>query len=374
MGSAFSRLRRPKTKFEVLEQIDSQITSLDNVKNSTVLRQKKVVRFLLTYSCVLYLMLAMLVYFKLFPVAVTRQDQFLLIIPFLLFPGLIWGIKRFLSWWYQRKVMRDNMKLELLKEMKIKLLEEVMENETYKVAMQILEKFGKLQAGLSSKVETDRESEEKVAGNVIKHTSHDKVADLRRRSATVKQQDMNTSLPVTTMTTRRTSKMNTTIGAMRTPAGNKENKSASRSATVAGEGAVPLDCSQQHTRHPPSGPGGLVPSVPGPPLPRPVLPRNRSYLDMFVEFLVGDGPSNRYALICRQCQSHNGMALREEFQFVAYRCCYCYYWNPARKQRPAAPRLPDQPSLSTASLSSDVSSVSSASQSRLGSVVGEADD
>ena len=38
----------------------------------------------------------------------------------------------------------------------------------------------------------------------------------------------------------------------------------------------------------------------------------------------------RYALICRQCQSHNGMALREEFEYVSYRCCYCHYWNPAR--------------------------------------------
>ena len=180
MGSAFSRLRRPKTKFEVLEQIDSQITSLNNVKTSTVLRQKKVVRFLITYSCVLYLMLAILVYFKLFPVAVTRQEQLLLIIPFIVFPGLIWGIKRFLSWWYQRKVMRDNIKLELLKERKTKLLEEVMENETYKVAMQILEKFGKLQPGPSPKVEGDRESEVKVDGHVIKRTSHDQDNDLRR--------------------------------------------------------------------------------------------------------------------------------------------------------------------------------------------------
>ena len=24
---------------------------------------------------------------------------------------------------------------------------------------------------------------------------------------------------------------------------------------------------------------------------------------------------------------------------IAYRCCYCYYWNPARKQRPTAPKL-----------------------------------
>ncbi len=55
---------------------------------------------------------------------------------------------------------------------------------------------------------------------------------------------------------------------------------------------------------------------PGPPLPRPVLPRERGYIDRVVEYLVGDGPSNRYALICRQCQSHNGMALKEEFEYI----------------------------------------------------------
>merc|ERR1719278_284123 len=79
--------------------------------------------------------------------------------------------------------------------------------------------------------------------------------------------------------------------------------------------------------------------APGPPLPRPVLPRERGYMDRVVEYLVGDGPHNRYALICKQCQSHNGMALREEFEFIAYRFCYCHYWNPARKQKPTAPRL-----------------------------------
>merc|ERR1712203_1331638 len=83
--------------------------------------------------------------------------------------------------------------------------------------------------------------------------------------------------------------------------------------------------------------------APGPPLPRPVLPRERGYMDRVVEYLVGDGPHNRYALICKQCQSHNGMALREEFEFIAYRCCYCYYWNPARKQRPVAPKLQQPP-------------------------------
>ena len=56
------------------------------------------------------------------------------------------------------------------------------------------------------------------------------------------------------------------------------------------------------------GPAGGRGGAPGPPLPRPVLPRERyllgrkqvvmktclrGYLDKFVEYLVGDGPANR---------------------------------------------------------------------------------
>ncbi|XP_076052250.1 endoplasmic reticulum junction formation protein lunapark-A-like isoform X2 [Oratosquilla oratoria] len=82
-------------------------------------------------------------------------------------------------------------------------------------------------------------------------------------------------------------------------------------------------------------------TAPGPPMPRPVLPRERGYMDRFIEYLVGDGPANRYALVCRQCESHNGMALKEEFEYLAFRCAYCFYWNPSRKQRPTAPRLED---------------------------------
>merc|ERR1712141_233642 len=89
--------------------------------------------------------------------------------------------------------------------------------------------------------------------------------------------------------------------------------------------------------------GTIQRRMPGPPLPRPVLPRERGYMDRVVEYLVGDGPSNRFALICKQCQSHNGMALKEEFEYIAYRCCYCFYWNPARKQKPIAPRLQAPP-------------------------------
>ena len=59
------------------------------------------------------------------------------------------------------------------------------------------------------------------------------------------------------------------------------------------------------------------------------------------------------------------------------RCCYCYYWNPARKQRPVAPRLPEQSAVSTAasdsSSGSDISAPPSTNQSRRSSVVDQCD-
>ena len=36
-----------------------------------------------------------------------------------------------------------------------------------------------------------------------------------------------------------------------------------------------------------------------------------------MEYFVGDGPSNRYALICNKCAGHNGMALKEEFEYIS---------------------------------------------------------
>ncbi len=84
------------------------------------------------------------------------------------------------------------------------------------------------------------------------------------------------------------------------------------------------------------------------PLPRPILPRERGVLDRMMDLFVGDGPHQRYALICRHCSGHNGMALQEEFEYVSYYCCYCYQFNPPRKMRPMGPRLPVPPSPSPA--------------------------
>ena len=50
-------------------------------------------------------------------------------------------VRRLLTWWYHRKVRRDEAKLLELRKKKKKILDDVMETETYKVAKEILEKF-----------------------------------------------------------------------------------------------------------------------------------------------------------------------------------------------------------------------------------------
>ena len=77
-----------------------------------------------------------------------------------------------------------------------------------------------------------------------------------------------------------------------------------------------------------------------------------------VEYLVGDGPNNRYALVCQECHSHNGMALRDEFEYISFRCAYCFQFNPARKKKPTLmPSLQDNPDAGAAVVKEDPSLV-----------------
>lgn len=75
--------------------------------------------------------------------------------------------------------------------------------------------------------------------------------------------------------------------------------------------------------------------------PFPIINHNqKGVLEKMVDYLVGDGPVNRFAMICTECFMHNGMALKEEYEFTAFRCAFCGTFNAAKKQRPTAPRLP----------------------------------
>lgn len=322
MGALFSRWRTKQSTVEVLEGIEKEIQTLEEYSAKNQRQLKIWAGRLLIYSSILYLLTCLVVYFWYLPEQL--MGRLILSLPFLVFPLLVWLLRKLLVFMFSRRTERNNEKLDDLKGQKRKILEEVMETETYKNAKMILERFDP-----ESKKKMELESS--PAGPMMTPKPGQ---ELRHRSVIPKTPTV----------------MVNPGSATRPPPTSGPTHSGRASHSAPGgppERGLSAVAAQQSLMRKPVTPGTPVPGVgmhpPGPPLARPVLPRERGAVDRVIEYLVGDGPGNRYALICQQCLSHNGMALKEEFEYIAFRCAYCYFLNPAKKTRPQAPRLPESP-------------------------------
>lgn len=301
--SVVSKFRKKTTTKETLEQIEEDIEHLESTLRKNRQRQKSAVLFLLSTSVFLYLLAAVVFYMWYMP---TKWSQRLLyLLPFVGFPFLVFILKKTLHFVYVTGISKNAKRLEEKRKEKKKILENVMETETYKVAKELLQKFDPTR----KLVEIDA---------TIKNSPHNSPSntpgqELRKRNLAGSQPHPQMIRPILNRP-QITPSMNSTPrmingSGMRNPA--------------------PMQLRF-------SSPNQLG----GTPLPNaPILPRDRSFFDKVAEYFVGDGPNSRYALICSNCFSHNGMALMEEFEFTAFKCCYCGQFNPARKKRPNAPKL-----------------------------------
>ncbi|XP_041858220.1 endoplasmic reticulum junction formation protein lunapark-A isoform X3 [Melanotaenia boesemani] len=321
MGAVISRWRAKPSTVEILEGLEKEIQTLEEYSEKYQRQLKIWVGRLLLYSSLLYLITSIVVYFWYLPEQL--MGRLILSLPFVIFPLLVWLLRKLLVIIFSRRTEKNNEKLEDLKAQKGKILEEVMETETYKTAKMILERF-----------DPDSKKKNELESPIGPQFTPKPGQELRQRSVIPK----------------------TPLVVVNPASGNAARPPLACGPTYPGRsshsapGGPPERClsaiaAQQSLMRKPVTPGTPVPGVgmhpPGPPLARPVLPRDRGAMDKVIEYLVGDGPQNRYALICQQCLSHNGMALKEEFEYIAFRCAYCYFLNPARKTRPQAPRLPE---------------------------------
>ncbi|XP_036425826.1 endoplasmic reticulum junction formation protein lunapark-B isoform X2 [Colossoma macropomum] len=316
MGAIISRWKAKTSTVERLEELDKEIKDLEEFRAKNQRLQKLWVGRLLFYSATLYLLTCVVVYYLYLPE--QWSARLITALPLIAFPALVWFVRKLLIFLFSKRTERNNEKLEDLKSEKRKILEEVMETETYKNAKLILERFD---PEAKKKVETE-------ATPVRPIMTPRPGQDLRQRHVAMATPGPRPMAPGATP--------------LRAAPGGPPEKGLAASATSPAMASA-MDSPPQMSRHispySPAPGTGMYP--PGPPLARPILPRERSAVDRVIEYLVGDGPQNRYALICQQCFSHNGMALKEEFEYLSFRCGYCYFMNPARKTRPQAPRLPE---------------------------------
>ncbi|XP_053665061.1 endoplasmic reticulum junction formation protein lunapark-B [Anopheles marshallii] len=337
MGVIISRFRKEKTTFQKLEELEEKIKDFEAYTISTQERRKRFVgRFLVT-SIVLYVLGSLIFYFIFFPP--TWNERIVHSVPLLICPILIFVLKRVLAWHYERKLRLNANKLKDLRADKKKILENVMEKETYKVAVEILDKFGEK----SHRIQTQAFNASLTPLRAPKLMPVGQQPAPRMQSPNVPQRQI--SPP--SMTVRSATPMTPQMR----PGGPIHTPQTAPSLMVRAPPHLPQS-PMYGTRN-----NAIFRRTPFP-----IINQNqKGVLEKMVDYLVGDGPTNRFAMICSECCMHNGMVLKEEYEYTAFRCAFCNALNPAKKQRPVAPRLPyEQKQLDRLSQKPDTSSGSEA--------------
>lgn len=331
MGIVFSRWRKKESLGEVLEALEKDLKALESSQQRTERLRKKFIGSLILYSILLYVVAALVCYFYDFPKSWKARAA--RSIPLLVFPVVVYLLKRVLHYVFVSRMSRNARRLEELKERKRQVLEEVMEKETYKAAKDLLDKYDpnseivkveKKEVTPSSPMPAGMQSPGGTTGTELRQRNA--VPKLGSPQAPLQRTISEPSLAESPAQLNQSG----TSKQLKDPLEPRKSNSLMNISSSSSGPSSPMPQGLPHQR------GSPLP-VPRPA--QPILPRERTAMDKVVEYLVGDGPNNRYALICKQCCSHNGMALKDEFEYTAFRCCYCYHLNPARKQRPIAPKL-----------------------------------
>ncbi|CAF3715211.1 unnamed protein product [Rotaria sp. Silwood1] len=284
--SFFSRLFKFRifkfrtTLAEELEDLHSESLHLQHSLTEIRLLQRKWTKLFAIYAVIAYLIVN-IVYFTLF----LSHDYIVrtyAVLFSLTLGALLYGIHWLICWYFRTTIQMKEDRLALFKDRKQELIEEVKNKETYAVAKNILEKYG-----------------ETVTSEVRPTQVENNDRNLRQR-----------------------------VSIKPTPPGSNKSSTPVPSPNI---GTLETFNPQGSATNGPNRP--TFNATPGR-LPRAVLPPQRTFLGTILDAIVGDGPSKRYALICKSCNSHNGMALEEEFEYISFRCAYCNYFNSARKQKP----------------------------------------
>ncbi|UJR15161.1 hypothetical protein I4U23_002124 [Adineta vaga] len=270
------------TLSEELDDLHSELNHLQQSLIQSRLLRRKWTKWFAIYAIIIYLV-SNISYYVLFLSQdfVSRVYTFTVSIALAV---LLYSMHWIIRWYFRMMIQAKEEKLVLFKDRKQELIEEVKNKETYAVAKNLLEKYGEtITPGVRSPI---------INGNS---------KDLHQRTS-IKPALSGLEKPAISIVSPR-------------PAAS-ENGNYQMQTPVRG------------------GPTRLAVGVTPGKLPRAILPPQRTFWGTILDTMVGDGPSKRYALICHSCNSHNGMALEEEFEYLSFRCAYCNYLNGARKHKP----------------------------------------
>ncbi|XP_065838915.1 endoplasmic reticulum junction formation protein lunapark-like [Oscarella lobularis] len=307
MGNLIGRFRSQRSAKEQLADIEEEIVRIEARRRHAQSLQNKTIGYFVFVCIVLYLFAAVFFYFYYSPR--DWAERLILFSPFVVFPFLFYGIKKLLTYAFVEQIRRNDVRLSEIRHKKRHILDNVKETETFKVAEEILKKY-------------DTEYRETRAPRL--QPSSRMESQLRHRRP-ANDDDNSGARPLPQV--RRHVSLPTAQAPPPPPPPPPQQQ------IISPQRSQPVLSSQQREVYQ-LMPGYVARPAPGPPSPCPILPRERTTLDKMVEYIIGDGANNRYALICKKCYSHNGMALPDDYEYLTFRCAYCYEINEARKKKP----------------------------------------
>ena len=215
--------------------------------------------------------------------------------------GRVYGMRRSVRWWYTRRIEREIQEKEALKTRLDEKIEELKEKSDYYNTQQLLERYDSKSLPKSSSQKDDVAILMTIPSNIIL---------LQQKSLVTKQQSL-----------RQRGTPNLPLPPLPPP--------ITPSTFTPPPPLQPQNIPQFH------------PSAFSPP-PSPVLtdqPHSKTFLERVLDLVVGEDENaadHRYALICRHCRTHNGLAPPgERGDEVGYLCGRCGGWNgPDPKQKP----------------------------------------
>ncbi|XP_055837286.1 endoplasmic reticulum junction formation protein lunapark-B isoform X2 [Episyrphus balteatus] len=326
MGAVLAKFRKEKSSADVLEKLETEINTIEKYSISTQEKQRRLVGNFLVISIGLYAIGFFIIFFVFFPT--TWPDRITYSVPLLAFPLIIFLVRRLLAWFFQRKINKNQTKLVKLRAEKKKILEQVMEKETYNVASKLLSKYGGDKSygikSLTTTAPTPQQNKSQTTENRILNLNSSLAALSNRPGGGGPGQTFGSQVAINQ--------------SLLSAAANNGSQSTISPLT-------PRSTTTQHTSGALRYRGVATPArsnalaLPNT-RPYPIInQKSQGLLEKMVDYLIGDGPQNRYALICKECFAHNGMARQEDFDYATFRCAFCNELNPSRKSRPVAPKL-----------------------------------
>ncbi|KAI8811413.1 hypothetical protein BJ742DRAFT_797634 [Cladochytrium replicatum] len=301
MVSLFSWLKRDENEDyeKVLGKLDDDVSRAELRLSEVKIRERRAQTLWLTYTGAVYVFWLIFVYAYWTPSLRDPLDVWIIKIGSIaLSPMIIFGTRRLITTWYVNKRKTEEAQLENLRAKQKLKIEELKKKTAYYVTKGLIERYETpSRPGLGDKNGTPRSSSRiGLPGTELRQRPQANTPTLAINDTPIQ------------------------------PAQNGANFTPGPNTPVPGRVMPPSSLSIQTADHG-IGQSHMTPTT---------TTATRNWYDRVMDAIIGDiadGDANKFALICAQCFTHNGLLPPEEYATAKYRCKNCGFLNDKSQER-----------------------------------------